>query len=194
VIHITYIYLVTNCYNDPNKVYIGKTKNSRKSGHKRKFGHQIEYSEIDEINSLDRKNWKPIETYWINQFKAWGFDVLNENEGGGGPITHSEEVKQKMKRSIVYKTLDKAKELRQQGYSYQYIADVVGDRWDNVRNALKDIPKTNSQPYNRPTSDKIQSKKEEIIRLRQQGFTYQKIAKSVNLNLEAVWRVVNNNK
>ena len=29
--NITYIYLVTNCYNDPNKVYIGKTKNTRKN-------------------------------------------------------------------------------------------------------------------------------------------------------------------
>jgi hypothetical protein len=96
MIHTTKIYLVTNCYNDPNKVYIGKTKNSRQSDHKRKFGSQIEYTEIDEINSLDRNEWKPLETYWINQFKAWGFDVLNENEGGGGPITHSEEVKQKM--------------------------------------------------------------------------------------------------
>ena len=81
----TKIYLVENCYDDPNKVYIGKTINSRKSSHKKTFGENIVYSEIDEINSLDVKHWKPLETYWINQFKVWGFNVLNDNEGGGGP-------------------------------------------------------------------------------------------------------------
>ena len=62
---------------------------------------------------------------------------MNVNEGGGGPITHSEEIKQKMRRSVIYQNLNQAKELRQQGYSYQYIANMFGDRWDNVRNALK---------------------------------------------------------
>jgi hypothetical protein len=31
--NITKIYLVENCYGDPNKVYIGKTINSRKKVH-----------------------------------------------------------------------------------------------------------------------------------------------------------------
>ena len=35
MINITYIYLVENCYGDPNKVYIGKTKNSRKTQHQK---------------------------------------------------------------------------------------------------------------------------------------------------------------
>ena len=47
---MVYIYLVENCYNDPNKVYIGKTKSSRKSDHKRKFGDKIVYTVIDETN------------------------------------------------------------------------------------------------------------------------------------------------
>jgi hypothetical protein len=111
MIHITKIYLVTNCYNDPNKAYIGKTKNSRKSDHKRKFGDKIEYSEIDEINSLDKKDWEPLETYWINQFKSWGFEVLNKNEGGGGPTIHSEETKIKM--SISHKGKTTSKEIKQ---------------------------------------------------------------------------------
>lgn len=95
----TKIYLLTNCYGDLNKVYIGKTKNNRKKDHKRTFGSQIEYSEIDEINSLFRKDWEPLESYWIEQFKVWGFDVLNKNKGGGGPITHSKETKEKMSKN-----------------------------------------------------------------------------------------------
>lgn len=102
MIHITKIYLVTNCYGDPNKIYIGKTKNSREADHKRIFGSQIIYTYIDEINSLNHKDWEPLETYWIEQFKHWGFRVLNENKGGGGPITHSEEVKSKMRKSKPY--------------------------------------------------------------------------------------------
>jgi hypothetical protein len=89
----TKIYIVTNCYGNINDVYVGKTKNSRKNDHKFHFGSQIEYSEIDEIFSLNKTDWKPLETYWINQFKAWGFNVLNENEGGGGPTYHKESSK-----------------------------------------------------------------------------------------------------
>ena len=96
IIEKTKIYLVTNCYRDPNKVYIGKTKGSRKSSHVRKFGKQIEYTYIDEVSSLSKTYWKPLETFWIQQFKAWGFEVLNKNDGGGGPEFVSESVKNKI--------------------------------------------------------------------------------------------------
>ncbi len=96
---ITYIYLVENCYGDPNKVYIGKTKNSRKNNHKRKYGITIEYTIIDEINSLFRKDWGPIETYWIEQFKQWGFEIMNpRKKGGGGREFFTEEQKQRFRR------------------------------------------------------------------------------------------------
>jgi hypothetical protein len=91
---ITKIYLVTNCFNDPNKVYIGKTKNSRKNDHKRTYGEQIEYTYIDEVNSLNRKDWEPLETYWIQQFMAWGFEIVNiRKKGGNGPEFQLENTK-----------------------------------------------------------------------------------------------------
>jgi len=97
---ITKIYLVTNCFGDPNKVYIGKTKNSRKKEHKSTYGNQIEYDYIDQVNSLDSKIWRPIETYWIQQFKAWGFEVLNsQKEGGSGVEFHTEEAKLKISKA-----------------------------------------------------------------------------------------------
>lgn len=102
----TYIYLVTNCYNDPYKVYIGKTKNSRLYKHKRKYGKKIIYTIIDEINSLDKKDWKPLESYWIEQFKQWGFEVLNKNNGGGGPSFLNDE----QKNIIRIKILNRPKE------------------------------------------------------------------------------------
>jgi hypothetical protein len=97
MINIIKIYLVTNCYGDPNKVYIGKTKSSRERAHKLTYGRQIIYAVIDEVNSENHKIWKPLETYWIEQFRHWGFEVLNKNSGGGGPSMHSIETIQRMK-------------------------------------------------------------------------------------------------
>lgn len=101
------IYLVTNCYNDPNKVYIGKTKNDREKNHQHKFGEQIEYCYIDEINSLDYKDWEPLETYWIEQFKAWGFKIMNKRKkGGSGPTIQSEETKLKISKALKGKIIN----------------------------------------------------------------------------------------
>ena len=95
----TKIYLVENCYGDINKVYIGKTKNNREIAHKIKFGLQIIYTYIDEIDSTDRKDWKPLECFWIEQFRQWGFELMNKNEGGNGPGFHTEETKQKISKA-----------------------------------------------------------------------------------------------
>lgn len=99
-IGVTKIYLVTNCYNDANKVYIGKTINSREKSHKKTYGNQIEYTYIDEVNSLNRKEWEPLETYWIQQFKQWGFEIMNiKKHGGGGPEYVTDETKSKISKS-----------------------------------------------------------------------------------------------
>jgi hypothetical protein len=97
---VTYIYLVEKCYGNSNKVYVGKSTNTivRKSVHKNTFGSQITFTIIDEISSLNRKDWEPLETYWIHQFIAWGFDVVNiRKKGGSGPEFHTNETKEKMK-------------------------------------------------------------------------------------------------
>jgi hypothetical protein len=106
---ITKIYLVTNCYNDPNKVYIGKTINCRKSRHKKTYGKDITYDYIDEVESLERKDWKPLETFWIRYFRYLGFDVLNENEGGGGVGFHSDYTKQLISNSRIGNSYRKGK-------------------------------------------------------------------------------------
>lgn len=78
MINITYIYLVENCYGDSNKVYIGKEKFpkvgkvTRKYNHKKTYGDQIMSTNIDHVDSLLRKDWKPLECFWIEQFRQWG--------------------------------------------------------------------------------------------------------------------------
>ena len=96
----TKIYLVTNCYDNPNWVYIGKTVNSRKNDHKKTYGDQIEYTYIDEVNSLFHNDWEPLESYWIEQFRQWGFEIMNKNHGGGGPICCSDQTKEKISEAL----------------------------------------------------------------------------------------------
>jgi hypothetical protein len=96
MMNVTHIYLVENCYGDPNKVYIGKTKNNRKNNHRKTFGEQIIYTLIDHVNSWKYEDWKFLETYWIQQFKVWGFEIMNKNEGGNGPNFHTKETRLKM--------------------------------------------------------------------------------------------------
>ena len=94
---ITKIYLVENCYGDPNKVYIGKTKNNRKYDHKKIYGENIIYNYIDQIKSLNQNDWEPLETFWIEQFRQWGFDVQNKRmKGGSGPSFHTQEIRDKI--------------------------------------------------------------------------------------------------
>ena len=99
ILELTKIYLITNCYGNPNKVYIGKTINCRKYRHKQQFGSQITYNVIDEINSLDSKDWKPLECYWIEQFRQWGFDLQNKNKGGGGSSFFTQVSKNKISKN-----------------------------------------------------------------------------------------------
>jgi hypothetical protein len=94
---------VTNCYGDPNKVYIGKTISSRKNPHQQSYGKNILYTEIDEISGVNKKDWELLETYWIQQFMAWGFEVVNKRKIGGSgsegghkmPIGFGDKVRQR---------------------------------------------------------------------------------------------------
>jgi hypothetical protein len=132
MINTTYFYLIEGIDNNPYKIYIGKSKQPyfRKSFHKSRFGDDISFIIIDEINSLERKDWKPIECYWIEQFKHWGFDVMNRNNGGGGTPYHTEYTK---------KLLSKPKP---EGFG------------DKVRKRLKGIPQTEKTRIKRSISSK----------------------------------------
>jgi hypothetical protein len=90
-----YIY----CLFDENDIplYVGKTKNSltlREYQHQKRLNRLVKIFELDYVES---NNWKYWEEYWIEQFKVWGFDLLNQNKGGGGVSNHSEESRLKMK-------------------------------------------------------------------------------------------------
>ena len=63
--------------------YIGKTINlSYRIGHHRKtYGKNVK---IEILDLVDTSKWVFWERYWISQFKTWGFELTNANDGGGG--------------------------------------------------------------------------------------------------------------
>ena len=102
--NITYIYFLHRGNEIP--FYVGKTtlknRSQRITDHKVRFGSNIYFEILEEIESLDKKQWKPLECYWISQFKTWGFKLENQNGGGGGPVTfsHKKETKDKIRNSL----------------------------------------------------------------------------------------------
>jgi len=129
----TKIYLVENIEPGTNKVYIGKTKNNdRYYGHQSKYGLQIQYTIIDEINSLNHSDWEPLETYWIEQFKQWGFEVINKRKkGGSGPISHTTETKQKIRKGKIghecYSNIERGNKISKalQNHSKHYTEEII---------------------------------------------------------------------
>jgi hypothetical protein len=110
MINITYIYLITGIDNSPYKVYIGKTKNPNRRliEHKQKYGSDIIYSIIDQVESLSYDDWEPIETYWIEQFKQWSFEVINKRKkGGSGSEYCTDSTKQKISSKLKGRTYSK---------------------------------------------------------------------------------------
>lgn len=80
--------------------YVGKANNvpQRYKAHLN-IARKHQVHKLNWINSLKNKGLKPIieivdvvpiqewvfwETYWISQFKTWGFDLINYTEGGDG--------------------------------------------------------------------------------------------------------------
>lgn len=89
---MTYIYILPR-NNIP--FYVGKSVNPIRRIHKHYvlYGKNIEVSIIDQVNSKLKEDWKPLECYWIEQFKQWDFKLVNDNKGGGGPSFWSEKQK-----------------------------------------------------------------------------------------------------
>ena len=87
---ITYIYELSK---NGIPFYIGKSKRikNREKEHKKTYGNNITLIIIDSVKSFKKEDWKPLETFWVTQYKAWGFNLLNKNEGGNGrPATLTE--------------------------------------------------------------------------------------------------------
>ena len=73
--------------------YIGKTTKSKlEYRYSPQQGRGTEF-DLELIDEVLNNEWRFWESYWISQFKAWGFQLENKNSGGGGLDTHTEEVR-----------------------------------------------------------------------------------------------------
>lgn len=181
----TKIYLVTNCYGDSNKVYIGKEKtnkskyNTRKYDHKKRFGENIVFTFIDKINSLDSKNWKPLEQYWIEQFRQWGFDIQNRNKGGGGPNKLSNKQIKKLKKPIL---------------QYNLVGNFVKE-WESLKDISNHLKIKSSAEISRCCRGERRQVKGFIFKFKTKNFKkIIKITPKTNLNRKKVIQLdLNNN-
>lgn len=95
--------------------YLGKTNNvkDRFYKHRKNFGLLTQLEILDIVNVAEWKFW---ERYWVSQFLAWGFNLLNKNFGGNGPTHLSPTQIQKIKNSRP-KTNPKLS-IQRKGYQY----------------------------------------------------------------------------
>lgn len=114
-INMIYIYTLTDPQNKAIR-YVGKTNNLKNrlkthiseaekvKTHKNNWIKSLTINNLKPIIEIldivyENDNWEIIEKYWISQFKTWGFDLVNNSEGGENPPilkSHSEETKQKL--------------------------------------------------------------------------------------------------
>ena len=75
------IYCLINEDNTP--FYIGKSY----MGSTRKYNHKKTYPgcKLEIIDEVPVDEWMYWEKYWIEQFRQWGFKLVNGNKGGAGP-------------------------------------------------------------------------------------------------------------
>jgi hypothetical protein len=71
-------------------IYIGKTVNFnvRKFYHRKKYGTDITWFFIDQVED---KEWKFWEMFYISLFKTLGFNLDNQNKGGGGATSYTKD-------------------------------------------------------------------------------------------------------
>ena len=77
--------------------YTSRTAGERMDEHQRLLKKQITQTTIDEVEDGEWRYW---ETYWIEQYKNWGFKLINKNKGGGGVEKHTELSKKKIGDSM----------------------------------------------------------------------------------------------
>jgi hypothetical protein len=133
---ITYIYFLHKGDNIP--FYIGKSVNPslhRSYQHKYKYGKDTILEVIDEVSTDEWIFW---ESFWINQMKQWGFSLLNLNNGGGGSINLSEEIKKS--KSTKMKKLWECGNFKRKSHK-KIIDNQTGIIYNTIKDLLRELGK-----------------------------------------------------
>lgn len=123
--------------NDPKNRIYGHLKEA-KGAHKYNWLQSIikrgYFPVVNIIDEVPFDDWEPYEIYWIAQFRAWGFDLVNKCDGGSGPTNakRSQETKEKVSKSQIGRKAseetkklmsDKAKEYAKSNPNYNKCQD-----------------------------------------------------------------------
>ncbi len=148
--------------------YIGKTSNTlqyRLAQHLRE-SNKITTRKANWIRSIKKQSINPVielldeydneklccymECFWIEQFKAWGFDLTNYTKGGEGVcgLKHSTESKTKMSKSKKALILKMSNEERIKKFSHtprvpilQYDSfGILIKEWESIKSIWKTYP------------------------------------------------------
>lgn len=141
-----FIYTISD--NNGNVRYIGKTLNfkrrqrehikcySKSNTYKNNWIKSLikngDYPVISILDEAEYEDSAFFETYWISQFKSWGFNLTNLTDGGDGTFGYkmTENQKQKMRKP---KSEEHKENLRN-----TLIGRKLSEEWkDNIRNACK---------------------------------------------------------
>jgi len=147
------------CYEDYNKVYIGKTiNNTRINDHRRTYGYDINFDILEEIEGTDKNIWKPRESYWIQYYLDLGFEVLNKQlKGGSGVEFHTEETKSKIKEWKKHNRVRIRKDIEEKKYSIidQYNSGdgvhIISNQYGCHPDVIKRILRENEVAFRNPS-------------------------------------------
>ncbi len=132
-----FIYTLSSSENPDNIRYIGKAKNLKDRIRRHIGKHYLNIEDnyknrwikselskgnkilISEVEIVSENNWQEREQYWIEQFRQWGFKLVNTTEGGDGIIL-TKELIEKRNESNINRNNDR---LRLQIEKYNIVCD-----------------------------------------------------------------------
>lgn len=115
---MVFIYTLSSSSNPNDIRYVGKTKNIKDRIRRHISNYYLNIEDnyknrwikselskgnkiiIDEIDLVQEESWKESEKYWIEQFKNWGFKLVNTTEGGEGIILTKEIINKRNESNI----------------------------------------------------------------------------------------------
>jgi group I intron endonuclease len=97
---IRYIGKTTQPLNKRLKAHVYESK--QKNNHKCNWVYKLITNNLTPIikilDIVTEKEWEFWESYWIEQFKTWGYNLVNQTPGGEG-YKHTEETKNKIREA-----------------------------------------------------------------------------------------------
>jgi group I intron endonuclease len=79
-------------------IYESRKKNNHKCNWINSLSKKGEFPTIKLIDIVPEEEWEFWESYWIEQLKMWGFNLVNGTPGGEG-YKHTDETKEKIKKA-----------------------------------------------------------------------------------------------